>query len=144
MGAWDFGVFDNDSSLDFVLFVSHDISKFKEELNRIKDTLADESYLEVDEGSSILAMGELILSAYEVIPKHPQIKDIDLPALKKEINEEVLKSVVELCKVVMNVEGLNQSEVYELWKEADTEDYAKWKQAGLDNLTKLQELKLEK
>lgn len=140
MGAWETGVFDNDGAGDFLIIVERDYSAIVNQIEYVETTWSEEEYMEVDEGSCILAAGELILEAYGVHPVQRLTEKIDLAAVKSQITLELLQKVIGLIRIALNMDNSDRSEVYELWAEADPEDFAKWKQTGQAILHQLEQL----
>ncbi|UVI33305.1 DUF4259 domain-containing protein [Paenibacillus spongiae] len=143
MGAWDTGVFDNDGAGDCLLDVQQNGSSIKEQINYIQTTWSEEGYMEVDEGSAILALGELILIASGIRPVHPITETIDFGIVKSQLNPTLISQVAGLIRVALNSDNNDASEVYELWKEADARDFAAWKKTGEDILHQVENLDLK-
>ncbi|MCG7410518.1 DUF4259 domain-containing protein [Paenibacillus sp. ACRRX] len=142
MGAWDTGIFDNDGAGDCLIAIQHNPASIQEQVQYIQNTWLEEKYMEVDEGSSILALGELVLIAYGIQPTHPLTADIDLEAIKSQLTQEILSQITQLIRVALNVDNTGASEIYELWAEADTADFAAWKHTGNNVLAKLEQINL--
>ncbi|WP_028546922.1 DUF4259 domain-containing protein [Paenibacillus taiwanensis] len=142
MGAWDTGLFDNDGAGDCLIAIGHNPASIREQVQYIHNTWLEDEYMEVDEGASILAIGELILIAYGMQPVHPLTADLDLDTIKTHLNQELLTQITHLIRIALDVDHTEASEIYELWAEADAADFAAWKHTGHNVLAKLEQINL--
>ncbi len=114
MGAWGVKPFENDSASDFLYEFEN--NSFEEILKNAFE-LEDEDYIEVDEGSVIVA-------ASEILAKIIKNKENELPdnlKIDKNINiKELSKKAKNSLEIVIS----ENSELNELWQESD--EYEKW------------------
>jgi hypothetical protein len=143
MGAWGTSVFENDSACDFILNVENSPTVITDELVRIREIVEEEDYLEVDEGSSVLAMAELVLNSFGVNPIHEIAKKIDFTLIKETVALTFLNQLISLLELVLDVDNNNRSELFELWEEADPKDFAEWKNISFDLLEGIKKIRDE-
>lgn len=125
MGAWGFGVFDNDSSCDFVM----ELSEAENITERIKETfenvISETEYIDVDNGSAAwvcICVLDQILNGVSY----------DCPDIEyDEIIERADKSELETLKdyAVKSVDCIlsDISELRELIEECEDKDYNNWR-----------------
>lgn len=145
MGAWDFGVFDDDSALDLVseLFDENNLVDF---FRKTIVTSLESDYLDYDDGIAVAVCGA-ILDAIKNHTTYSHYFDVDsekegdvqfrewiesIPTYEQEL---LLKQSDDIKKA-LTLFVSNQSELYDLWSENE-ELFPKWKQQYLDMIKRL-------
>ncbi|HWD81325.1 MAG TPA: DUF4259 domain-containing protein [Kribbella sp.] len=135
MGAWDASVFGNDDAADWVgdLADGGTTEQVEDLLREVAGLPADE-YLEGGQGAEALAAAELVAAALgrglpanayseagmAWVAQHPEVAKL----------RDVAKAAVERVRA-------GESELVELWQDADAADYEVWQAAAADLLSRL-------
>lgn len=130
MGAWGAGIFENDAALDWVYELEGDdtLDTLEAAFNAV---MSAEDYIDADEGSYALAAAEVVAA----LAGRP---DTTLP---EEVTQWVAahagldaRPLLEPArKAIQLVLESDDSELRELWEEAEPDDFAAW-QAAVNEL----------
>lgn len=131
MGAWDTGPFENDDAMDWVgeLTGSDDMAVIESAFDTVIDR--DEELIEAPDCCNALAAAEVVAALHG--------KPCD--SLPKEIVGWVIgkakpgDALVRKARDAVAEVGTDQSELLELWKEAEPADLQKWLES-IDDLKK--------
>src|SRR5262245_57776335 len=130
MGTWGTGTFENDSALDWVgqLVEGEDDSVLETAFDAVIET--DEDLIDSDECCNALAAAEIVAAMGgkpstlpDEVTAWMKGKPKPTPALFKKARDAVAEVLTD------------QSELLELWKDAEPDDFKAWK-AGVDDLKK--------
>ncbi len=127
MGAWSHKSFDNDSALDWLDdFQQKPTAKF---LRQTFETVLTQDYIEVDEGSAVIAAADLVAM---MEGKRPFIEDVDFTGIDFPSIQEVLHSgfFLKALAAIDRVKNVEVSELAQLWQDSD--DYARWQNDVID------------
>jgi hypothetical protein len=131
MGAWGSGTFENDSALDWVgqLTESDDASPIEEAFDAVIET--DEDLIDTDDCSNALAAAEIVAAmsgrGSGALPDELNAWIKGKPRPGPDLVKKARDAVAEVLT--------DQSELLELWKDAEPDDFKAWK-AGVDDLKK--------
>lgn len=131
MGAWDTGVFDNDSALEAIQDAMDDTLPVW--LDDAEENYREFGMLDAEYGAGALAISALVLG-------HPidyfEDEELDqVEALIDSATTEDRARLKELVRITLSSE--EQSELYELTQERDEEEVAEWKRQGHEILEAL-------
>ena len=123
MGAWGFGIFDDDAALDFIYELENSGDEIAEAMAELFQAVNSADYIDSDEGAAVIVCSAIIDAAinnteYEYLSNEHE----DILAFAKNSKLSELKNSAH--SALEKVLGEN-SEVNELWSE--TEDYDSWK-----------------
>ena len=122
MGAWDTGPFENDDALDWAgdLAESDDMSVIESALDAVIE--CEEDLIEAPDCCNALAAAEVVAAlrgkACASIPKEVAAWVKGKPKPSDGLIQKARDAVAEI--------GTDQSELLELWKDAEPEDLQKW------------------
>lgn len=145
MGAWDIGIFDDDSSLDLLsdLFEENDLVGFFK--NTISETEGAD-YIEYEDGIAI-SVCAAVLDAIKNQTMYSHYFDVESEKEGDEQFSDWINSIpsnektilLQYCndiKKALHMLISEQSELCELWEENE-ESFSKWKQQYLDIISRL-------
>jgi hypothetical protein len=110
MGTWDSGPFDNDAAADVLAETQGSASSLESILKRCADA-PSEQYLEVDEGQSAIAIGELVALGFGYGNLESSPANVREIARKLGPNERLRMLAI---RALLRVRGPN-SEIASLW-----------------------------
>lgn len=119
MGAWGTGPLENDDALDAIT----EISEGTFSLDVLRDALASD-YLEAPEGAVALAVLEVALAARGVSDPAAELDEVDIRLVAQQLDQNDYELILEVAQRVLNPVA---SELYELWEEAEPEEFEAWK-----------------
>jgi hypothetical protein len=122
MGAWGYGCLENDTALDFIGYLENYKGKEPSLRKIMREMEYDAEYVDSDVDSEILALAAVILNQEKII-EFTEITD-EVPYLP--YNKDDIKVLIEQIGDIL---GNSEShELYELWEEAEEENFNEWKQ----------------
>jgi Domain of unknown function (DUF4259) len=135
MGAWDASVFGNDVAADWVRNLADGgTAEQVEELLRDVAGLGADEYLESGPGAEVLAAGELVAAALGRGLSASPYSEAGLAWVAQYPEVVTLQDV---AKVAVERVRTGESELLELWQDAEPADYEAWQAAAADLLTRL-------
>ena len=134
MGAWGYGCLENDTALDFIDYLENYKGKEPSLKKILREMEYDAEYVDSDVDAEILALAAVILNQENIVGFTEITEDVPyLPYTKDDI-----KVLIEQIKdILSNSDG---HELYDLWEEADEEDFNEWKQEVEDLAEALSDL----
>lgn len=136
MGAWNYGIFDDDTAYDFVEEIKTAPKSF---FKNSFETAIEAEYLEYDDCHAVTVSAAYIDSLlnqtdYEMEGDYEEYNANNFRIIQKDLKVEDLKPLA--IKSLQKVLG-EHSELNELWSENE-ELYPKWKQTLLDLIERLE------
>lgn len=132
MGAWGSGPFENDDALDFVAEVEE--AGGKAVAAAIKAVPA-KGFVEAPAGTNALAAGEIIAAARgRLMADLPEEIAAWIEDSKWKPTSELIAGAASAAKLVLESKD---SELRELWEEAESDDAAAWRKNVQDLLKRL-------
>ena len=135
MGAWDESVFGNDVAADWVgnLADGGTAEQVEELLREVAGLPADE-YLESGPGSEALAAAELVAASVgRGLPPNPHSE----AGLEWVARHPEVAALQELARAAAERVRAGESELVDLWQDAEPADYEAWQAVVADLLTRL-------
>ena len=125
MGAWGFGVFDNDSSCDFVIEL-HEQKNIPEKIKSIfSQTINEEDFIDLDTAAAVWVSACIIDQVLNNICYDcPDIEYDDI--IEQADRAELIKLKSQAVKALDCILS-DKSELNELISECDEQDYNNWK-----------------
>ena len=122
MGAWGAGPFENDGSMDWVWLLD-DATDLEPLTTAFQDAAGNDDYVEVDEGQAVVAGAAILLAVLDgVIAELPESAQPWAGRLQQPPGAaEIDLAVAALDRIVAD-----DSEIAELWAEADPNDNTAW------------------
>jgi hypothetical protein len=135
MGAWDATVFGNDDAADWVGDLADGGTTGQvEELLREVAELSTDDYLEGGLGAEVLAAAELVAAALgRGLPVNPYSE----AGLEWSAQHPELANLQDVAKAAVERVRAADSELLEVWQEAEPADYETWQAAVADLLARL-------
>jgi hypothetical protein len=137
MGAWGSGPFENDDALDWVweLQESKGTKLLGAVIAKVNKAIAAGKYLEAPEGTQAQAAGEVVAAIMGRPAKN--LPDGVTEWLSNSAPKPDAQLATEAAKAVQSVATYEDSELRQLWEEANPKDSAAWKASMEDLLTRL-------
>lgn len=129
MGAWGTGPFENDDALDAIA----EISAGTFSLDLLRDAIAGD-YLEAPEGAVALAVLEVALAARGVSDPAAELDEVDIRLVAQQLDQNDYELILDAAQRVLNSVA---SELYELWEEAEPEEFEAWKRQAAQSISAL-------
>lgn len=135
MGAWGHGCLENDTALDFIGYLERYKGENPSLRNILREMEYDDEYVDADVDSELLALAAVILTQEKIV-EFTEIIEEEVPKLSYS-KEDIKVLSAQLGDILENSDS---HELYELWEEADKEDFLEWKQQIEDLIEALSDL----
>lgn len=129
MGAWGIGPFENDDALDAIT----EISEGTFSLDVVREALTGD-YLEAPDGAVVLAVLEVALVARGLRDPASELDEVDIRLVAQQLDYHDYEIILEAAQRVLNPVA---SELYELWEEAEPEEFEAWRRETAQSIAAL-------
>lgn len=130
MGAWGFGVFDNDSSCDFVMDLSQESDKVKSIKQSLQKVIDEKIYIKLDDACA--AWVSVCILDQKINGTQYDCPDIEYDDIIQSIDVSEIISVKSLAVKAINAIKSDISELKELISDCEEDDYNDWKSSLTD------------
>lgn len=131
MGAWGTGPFENDDAIDAIDAIVEGTFS----LDALREVV-DGGYLQAPEGAVALAVLDVALAARGIIDPAAELDEVDIRLVAQQLDQNDYELVLQAAERVVDPAA---SELYELWEEADEEEFLAWKQGALRSIAALRD-----